>query len=208
MDAQEPTDPTPTERACAPRDPAEFAALMEAERPRLVGFLRSIMSPRLLAQVEPEDLLQEAAAAALAGLATAPLDRYTPLEWLQELCRRRVIDAHRFHFGAQRRDAGRAQSMHAAGDDGSGGFEALLAASVTSPSAAFSRDVRLGRLHQAIDGLPDEARAAVRLRYGQGLPTKEIAARLGKSDVAVRVLLSRTVRALEQRLEDVRPTER
>jgi RNA polymerase sigma-70 factor (ECF subfamily) len=33
-----------------------------------------------------------------------------------------------------------------------------------------------------------------------GLPTKEIAERLGKSDVAVRVLLSRTVQKLQQLL--------
>jgi RNA polymerase sigma-70 factor (ECF subfamily) len=195
-------------RRVGERDPEALAAFLEGQRARLVGFLRSIMSSRLLAVVEPDDLVQEVAAAALAGLATAPLDRYEPLEWLQELCRRRAVDAHRFHFGAQRRDAGRVQSMHAAGDDAGGGFEAFLAASITSPSAAFSRDVRVGRLQQAVSGLSEEARAAVQMRYAEGLPTKEIAARLGKTDVAIRVLLSRSVRVLEKELQDVRPSER
>lgn len=190
------------------RDAQALAELIDAERNRLVGFTKSIMSAKLLTMVEPEDLIQEVAAAALAGLETAPLDRYEPLQWLQELCRRRVVDAHRFHFGAQRRDAGRVQSMHAAGDDGAGGFEAFLAASITSPSAAFSRDVRVQRMHEAVGGLSDEARTAIHMRYAEGLPTKEIAAKLGKTDVAIRVLLSRSVRVLEQQLDDVRPTDR
>lgn len=190
------------------RDAEALALLIDAERNRLIGFTKSIMSAKLLSMVEPDDLIQEVSAAALSGLATAPLDKYEPIQWLQELCRRRVVDAHRFHFGAQRRDAGRQQSMHGAGDDGAGGFEAFLAASITSPSAAFSRDVRVQKMHEAVDGLSEEARAAIQMRYAEGLPTKEIAERLGKTDVAVRVLLSRSVRVLEQQLEDVRPTQR
>ncbi len=190
------------------RDALALAELIDAERNRLVGFTKSIMSAKLLSMVEPDDLIQEVAAAALAGLPTAPFDKYEPIQWLQELCRRRVVDAHRFHFGAQRRDAGRVQSMHAADGDGAGGFEAFLAASITSPSAAFSRDVRVQRMHEAVGGLSDEARTAIHMRYAEGLPTKEIAAKLGKTDVAIRVLLSRSVRVLEQQLDDVRPTDR
>lgn len=190
------------------RDTEALGELIDAERNRLIGFVRSIMSEKLIAQVEPDDLIQEISATALTSLDTAPLDRYEPIQWLQEIARRRVVDAHRFHFGAARRDAGRQQSMHGAGDEGGGGIEAFLAASMTSPSAAFSRDVRVNRMHEAVDGLADEAQQVVRMRYAEGLPTKEIAAKLGKTDVAVRVLLSRSVRVLEKQLEDVRPTDR
>ncbi|QDT69372.1 ECF RNA polymerase sigma factor SigD [Planctomycetes bacterium MalM25] len=190
------------------RDADALAQLIEAERRRLIGFVRSLMSEKLLSVVEPDDLLQEISTTALSGLETAPLDKYEPFQWLQELARRRVVDAHRFHFGAQRRDAGRRQSMHGAGDDGAGGFEAFLAASITSPSAAFSRDVRVQRMHEAIDGLTEEQSSVIQMRYAEGLPTKEIAAKLGKTDVAIRVLLSRSVRLLEKQLEDVRPSDR
>ena len=37
------------------------------------------------------------------------------------------------------------------------------------------------------------------------MPTKEIAARLEKTDVAIRVLLSRCMRQLETKLGDVKP---
>lgn len=193
------------------RDADALARYVEAERPRLLRFVRSLMSDKLAAMVEPDDLVQEIAATALSGLPTAPLDRFEPFEWLQELARRRVVDAHRFHFGAQRRDAGRQQSMHGAGGDNEvagGGFEAVLAASITSPTAAFSRDVRVQRMHEAVDGLSDEQQAVIRMRYAEGKPTKEIASLLGKTDVAVRVLLSRSVRVLEKQLEDVRPSDR
>lgn len=86
------------------------------------------------------------------------------------------------------------------------GLEQLLSASMTSPSAAFSRDVRMMRMQEAIAGLNEDLRDAIRMRYADGLPTKEIAKQLGKTDVAVRVLLSRGMRQLEKSLDDVRPT--
>jgi RNA polymerase sigma-70 factor (ECF subfamily) len=72
---------------------------------------------------------------------------------------------------------------------------------MTTASEAFSRDARALRLHQALEQLPEENRTALRLRYVDGLATKEIAQRLGKSDGAVRVLLTRTLARLEQLLD-------
>ena len=189
-------------------DADALAAYIEAHRGPLAGFVQSITGDRLLSVVEIDDLMQEISAAAIAGLATAPLKEYEPMQWLRQVARRRVVDAHRFHFDAKRRDAGRQQSIHAAGSGGDDavGLEALLAASLTSATAAVSRDFRMQRLDEAIAGLGDEQRAAVRMRYAEGLPTKQIAQRLGKTDVAVRVLLSRSMKVLEQQLQDVRPT--
>lgn len=189
------------------RDHEALAAYIDQSRAQLAGFLKAITGEHLLAVVEVDDLIQEVSTAALTGLDSAPLDQYEPMQWLQQIARRRVVDAHRFHFGAQRRDAGRQQSMHAGGADSSAmGFEQLLAASMTSPSAAVSRDVRMLRMQAAIAQLGDEQRTAVQMRYAQGLPTKDIAEKLGKSDVAVRVLLSRSMRQLEKLLDDVKPT--
>ena len=81
----------------------------------------------------------------------------------------------------------------------------MLAASMTSPSAAVSRDFRMDRMTQAITELNQEQQDAIRMRYAEGMPTKVIAEKLGKTDVAVRVLLSRSMRQLEKQLDDVRP---
>ena len=190
------------------RDGESLAKYIDLNRDRLCGFLRSITGEHLLAVVEIDVLMQEISTAALTGLPTAPLEQYEPIQWLQQLARRRVVDAHRFHFGAQKRDAGREKSIHQSSpaNQSKAGLEQMLAASMTSPSAAFSRDVRMERLQAAVQELSEDQQTAIRMRYAEGLSTKEIAERLGKTDVATRVLLSRSMRQLEKILDDVRPT--
>ncbi len=190
------------------RDSQALAAYIQDNRSQLERFLRSITGEHLLAVVEVDDLIQEISTAALTGLPTAPLDQYEPMQWLQQIARRRVVDAHRFHFDAKRRDVGRQKSLNAAAspDASMMGLEQLLAASMTSPSAVVSQDIRMCRIQQVIEELPDEQKQAIRMRYVDGLPTKQIAEELGKTDVAIRVLLSRSMRQLEKQLEDVRPT--
>ena len=209
------SDESPSDLALIERikqkDSTALAEYIQRHQTQLSGFVRSITGEHLLALVEVDDLVQEISTAALSSLETAPLDEYSPMDWLQQLARRRVVDAHRFHFDAKRRDANRQQSMNAAvgggssGDSGKG-LEKMLAASMTSPSAAFSRDVRMMRMQDAIETLGDDQKEAIRMRYAEGLPTKQIAEKLGKTDVSVRVLLSRSMRQLEKILEDVRPT--
>jgi RNA polymerase sigma-70 factor (ECF subfamily) len=50
---------------------------------------------------------------------------------------------------------------------------------------------------EALEGLPEEGREALRLRYIDGLATKEIAERMGKTDGAIRVLLTRSLSRLQ-----------
>lgn len=50
---------------------------------------------------------------------------------------------------------------------------------------------------EALALLPEDQREAIRLRYVEGLPSKEIAQRLGKTDGAVRVMLTRTLNKLQ-----------
>jgi len=191
-------------------DAVALAQYVQQNRDRLCGFIRSITGDHLLSVVELDDLVQEVSTAALTSLSTAPLDQYHPMQWLQQIARRRVVDVHRFHFDAKRRDAGRQQSIHqpSSGNAEGQGLEALLAASMTSASAALSRDVRMARIQEAIEGLSAEQREIIRMRYVEGMPTKEIAAKVGKTDVAVRVLISRSMRQLEKQLEDVKPSPR
>lgn len=74
----------------------------------------------------------------------------------------------------------------------------MLVASITTPSQKFSRNVRELRLQAALAELPDEQQELLRLRYVEGLASKEIALRLDKGDGAVRVSLSRAVHHLQQ----------
>ena len=76
----------------------------------------------------------------------------------------------------------------------------LLVVSMTTPSKAVARDERGRALLEALAALPEESQTALRLRYVENLPSKEIAERLGKSDGAVRVLLTRTLARLQKLL--------
>ena len=105
--------------------------------------------------------------------------------------------------GADKRALHREVPLAGGADASQAGFMQMLVASITSPSSAFSRDQREFRLQQAIEQLPEESREALRMRYVESLPSKEIAQRLGKSDGAVRVLLTRSLKKLQPILEDL-----
>ncbi len=176
-----------------------LAMLLEAERESLLGFLRGITGDHLLKVVSFEDLYQEVATSALSSLASVANPEFNPSAWLRQLCRRRVADAHRFYYGAEKRAASRSQAI--SGENSTPGLEGLLIASITSPSEAVSRDIRLSRVKAALDSLGESASKAIHMRYIENNRTKEIAEILGKSDVAVRVLIRRSLRKLAEIVE-------
>src|SRR5262249_37595871 len=105
-------------------------------------------------------------------------------------------------FGSQKRDAGKEVSLNAAAGGGAStsrpGLINLLVASMTSASSAYSRDQKHLRMLTALEQLPEESREALRLRYLEGMPSKQIADKLGKSDGAIRVTLTRSLAKLQQ----------
>lgn len=54
---------------------------------------------------------------------------------------------------------------------------------------------------ELLKNLPEESQSALQLRYFEGLPSKEIAKRLGKTDGATRVLLTRSLAKLRELLQ-------
>ena len=71
-----------------------------------------------------------------------------------------------------------------------------------SPSRALGREERFDRLEQAIANLPEDYRDVVRLSRIEGLKTKEVAERLGKSTDSVKHLLARSIQMLRRNLEE------
>ncbi len=176
---------------------------LELRKRRLLGFLRHITGEHLLRVMELDDLFQEVSQSAVKALPRVPKDDLDVDKWLEQLARRRVIDAHRQHFGAAKRAGARNQmfSQMAPGDDShSPGFEQMLIASMTSPSMAVSRNWRMLRMQQAVAELDAEQQQMLQMRYVDGLPTARIAEVLGKSDGAVRVALSRILAKLQETL--------
>lgn len=177
----------------------ELAAFIEAERLKVLAYINRNLGPALRRKLEPEDILQEVTLAALAAPEQFDVPGRDSFKLLCQLAEQRIIDAHRHHVTAQKRSVAREVSVDApVGSQEPFGFINLLVASITSPSRAFSRDQKEFHLQQAVAGLSEEQREAIRLRYVEGWPTKEIAEHLGKSDGAVRVLLTRTLARLQE----------
>ncbi len=183
-------------------DTQALAEFMSARQPQLMAFIDRRLGAALRRKIEPEDLFQEVSAESLRSLGEVDLAERDPFNWLCQVAERRIIDAHRRFFGSQKRDAAREVSLNAPGGGSTStsrpGLINLLVASMTSASAAFSRDQKQMRLLTALEKLPEEHREALRLRYLENLPSKEIAERLGKTDGAVRVMLTRSLAKLQQ----------
>jgi RNA polymerase sigma-70 factor (ECF subfamily) len=181
-------------------DAEALAQFVEARRPQLLTYIQRQLSDGLRRKVEPEDVLQDATAEAVRALGSVDLSSWDPFGWLCQIAERRIIDAHRRFFGAQKRDASREVSINAPGGGADGsrqGIVNLLVASITSPTQALSRKGREFRLLEALKTLPEDQQEALRMRYVENKPSKEIAERLGKTDGAVRVMLTRSLQKLQ-----------
>lgn len=183
------------------KDRVGLVEFLDERRLPLLAFIGRQVGPALRRKIEPEDIFQEVSIDCLRSLPDVDLSERDPFGWLCQVAERRIIDAHRHFVGAQKRAASREQPLDVAPDrTGQGGLVDLLVVSMTSPSAAFSRNQREYKLMAALDQLPEDGRQALRMRYVQGMPSKEIAEELGKSDGAVRVLLTRSLKRLQDLL--------
>jgi RNA polymerase sigma-70 factor (ECF subfamily) len=190
-------------------DAAALAEFLESHRPQLMAFIERQLGTALRRKVEPEDVFQEASTEAVRALPTTELGDRDPFSWLCQIAERRIIDLHRRFFDAQKRDAGREVALGAGGSEtGQVGLINMLVASMTTPSKAFSRNARELRLQEALAKLPEDQREALRLRYVESLPSREIAEKIGKSDAAVRVMLTRSIKKLQELLGDEDPPSR
>ena len=183
-------------------DQNALAELMERYRGQLLATASRKMSDLLKRSVEPDDVVQEAITYCLKTFAEIDCKALDPMPWVHQVLERKIVDAHR-HHAAQKRAADKGVPLSGA-TDSSPGLIDLLIASITSASQAFARNCREERLMIAMQQLTQDQQDALRMRYVENLPSKEIADKLGKSDGAIRVMLTRSLRQLEELLDDGR----
>jgi RNA polymerase sigma-70 factor (ECF subfamily) len=180
-------------------DLAALAEFLELRRPALIAFIERRLGSALRGKVESQDVFQDLSIKSLHELPQTDLTGRDPFGWLCHLAEQCIVDGHR-HFAADKRASGREVAGNMLAKDASQDLIALLAASLTSPTQAVVRDERQRRLQVAMASFTDEQREVLRLRYVEGLATKDVAQRLNKSDVATRVLLTRLVQKLQELL--------
>jgi RNA polymerase sigma-70 factor (subfamily 1) len=178
-------------------DATALADYIQAYQPQLTAFIDRRLGESVRKREEAADIYQETARAAWENFPSTDLSDRDPFGWLCQIAEQRIIDAVR-KARAGKRDTGREVGLNSPAGDSGHEWMSILAASITTPSHAATRGERLAALQKAIGALPPDVQEIVRWRYVDNLPTKEIAARTGKSDGAIRVLLTRTIQKLQE----------
>lgn len=178
-------------------DAAALGDYLKAYQPQLTAYIDRRLGELVRKREEAADIYQETARAAWEHFPKSDLSDRDPFGWLCQIAEQRIIDAAR-KAQAGKRNTGREVGLNSPSGDSGHEWLSILAASITSPTHAATRQERFEALRKALQALPQDVQEIVRWRYVENLPTKEIATRTGKSDGAVRVLLTRTIQKLQE----------
>ncbi len=187
-------------------DPEALAELFSLERERLWRVIQFRLAEPLRERLEPEDVLQEAFLAATRRLkyyADSPAT--SPFIWLRMIVNQTLIDLHRQHLGAQRRDASREVSLDATpyAQATSASVAIQLMGAFTSPSGAAARADMLTLVQSAIDQMDPIDREVLALRHFEELTNSEVAETLGIEQKAASIRYIRALRRLKEILAQV-----
>lgn len=149
-----------------------LAAVLEAVWPRYEPLFRALTARRVWRADDVDDVLQDAAARALARLSEFAASELSLFGWLCVLVRQQSVDWVR-HSLAEMRDVNRAVPLTADGP------AAELSAALTSPTEYERRGRLRSMVHTALDDLPPTDREVLVLSLHQALTPHEIAAVLG-----------------------------
>ena len=159
--------------------------LLARLRPRIVLWAASRMSSALRGKLEPEDVAQEVLLALHRDLdGFEEREGVGFLSWVFRIAENRVRDAAA-RFAAKKRQA-----------------EPLPARTGTSPSQAFARQEAADRLLTVVARLPEDYRTVIRLRRLEERGDVEVARLMDRSEIAVRVLYCRALKALRSEMLD------
>jgi RNA polymerase sigma-70 factor (ECF subfamily) len=173
---------------------------LESFREYLRLLARMNMDPRLQAQIDPSDLVQQTLLKA-----HEKQDQYRGRSgaeraaWLRTILANQMADALRKF---RRQQGIRERSIEEALEESSARLDAWLAQERSSPSHRIERQERLLEMAEAMSRLPDDQRTALELRHLRGLSVPAAAEQMGKTPSAVASLLYRAMKALRETMNE------
>lgn len=179
-------------------------ALLERNLPGLEAYIR-LRSGRLLKSKESaSDLVQSVCREVLQHM-----DRYQYRgeaqfrHWLYTTAMRKIINRYEY-YKAEKRDAAReiVSSDPDMNSSGTGGNLLHTYRSFMTPSRHMAAREELERTERAFEKLSEDKREVILLAKIVGLSRAEIAEQMGRSELAIRSLLSRSLAELAENLED------
>jgi RNA polymerase sigma-70 factor (ECF subfamily) len=151
--------------------------------------------------VDAEDILQEAFAdgwEAIGGFRSTGPDAF--FSWLVRITENRLLDAVKAYRAAKR-----GGGWHRATEDLDGELTqvlSLLGVHLRTPSRSVARHEALAAVQVALPDLKEDFREVLRLRFLEGLPVAETAARMNRTEWAVQKLTARALASLREVMGD------
>jgi len=186
-------------------DPPALDSLLERVLPGLRTFVRLRISPALRAKESSSDLVQSVCTDLLRNIGKVDFDGEAPFRaWLYTAALNKIRE-HEKYFQREKRCVAREVRLggDATADPGPPG---IGAPGPTPSQHAMARE-QAEQLERAFDVLPEDYREVLCLSRLLGLSHREVAARMGRSEIAVRTLLSRAMARLSAVLVREEPAD-
>jgi len=150
---------------------------------------------------DPSDVAQQALVEALGSFGSFEGESEAELAaWLRKILAHVLAHEVRRFRGTKKRDIAREQSLDRQLEQTATRFRASMAATDPSPSSrAGNRELEF-ELAQALERLPEKYREVIILRNLEDLSHEEVAARMGRSPGATRMLWVRALTRLKSEL--------
>lgn len=175
-------------------------------RERLRRMIRLRIDDRLHARVEESDVLQEAyleVQKRFDEYAAQPAVSF--LVWLRSLTGQKLVDLHRRHLGAQKRDVGREISLYRGAMPPVSSISLaaqLLGHTTTASQEAIRAETRI-RVQEVLNGMDPIDREVLCLRHFEHLSNAETAEVLGLKPAAASNRYVRALKRLKNILRDL-----
>lgn len=183
-------------------DESAIAEVFSGYRDKLQRMIRFRLDRRLYGRVDTADVLQEVwleSARRIESYTSNPAVPY--FVWLRQLAFQIIIDLHRRHLGAKKRNVSQEVSLGQDRCDTSISIAAHLVGDLTSPSQAVMRDERLAQLREALSTMDEIDREVLALRHFEELSNNEVAEVLGIQKTAASNRYIRALKRLKEVLE-------
>ena len=160
--------------------------------------LEGMMDAAMRRVIDPDDVLQEAYTAAFRAISGHHFDGPAAFyRWLERIALNELKDQQRA-LKRQKRDVAREVREPAQTRTSYPDLMHRLTATDSTPSRRVARGEAVAVVLSSLARLTDDQREVVSLRYLESRPVSEVAARMGKTEVAIHSLCRRALKALRQ----------
>ena len=185
-------------------DENKIAEVFSQYEEKLQRMVRFRLDRRLYGRVDTADVMQDVWMEASRRIEDYTSNPAVPFFiWVRQIAWQIIIDLHRRHLGAQKRNVSQEVSLAKSGVGTSISIAAQLVGDLTSPSQAAIREEKLVKLRDALESMDKIDREVLALRHFEELSNNEVAEVLGQQKTAASNRYVRALKRLKSILEDV-----